>query len=175
MRRSKFRRPCKVLIFNGARVLVAIVRSLHCAAELTHENKSAIHNCCTGKSVRSGGKLLPPTAPWYPIGDGRFGQSDTQRVWRLVWHQTKVHLHTENGAYSPEGKGKAESEDCHLPPGNELTTTTIKALGGCNDAQNKCPLCCSFLISLLFGIFPSLRGGDFILVVATGLTWGKYH
>ena len=54
MRRSKFRRPCKVLIFNGARVLVAIVRSLHCAAELTHENKSAIHNCCTGKSVRSG-------------------------------------------------------------------------------------------------------------------------
>lgn len=41
MRRSKFRRPCKVLIFNGARVLVAIVRSLHCAAELTHENKSA--------------------------------------------------------------------------------------------------------------------------------------
>ena len=33
MRRSKFRRPCKVLIFNGARVLVAIVRSLHCAAE----------------------------------------------------------------------------------------------------------------------------------------------
>ena len=54
MRRSKFRRPCKVLIFNGARVLVAIVRSLHCAAELTHENKAAIHNCCTGKSVRSG-------------------------------------------------------------------------------------------------------------------------
>ena len=54
MRRSKFKRPCKVLIFNGARVLVAIVRSLHCASELTHENKSAIHNCCTGKSVRSG-------------------------------------------------------------------------------------------------------------------------
>ena len=35
-------------------MLVAIVRSLHCAAELTHENKSAIRNCCTGKSVRSG-------------------------------------------------------------------------------------------------------------------------
>ena len=40
MRRGKFRRPCKVFIFNGARVLVAIVRSLHSAAELTHENKS---------------------------------------------------------------------------------------------------------------------------------------
>ena len=54
MRRSKFRRLCRVLIFNGARVLVAIVRSLHCAAELMPENKSAIHNCCNGKSVRSG-------------------------------------------------------------------------------------------------------------------------
>ena len=27
-----------------------------------------------------GSLLLPPTAPGYPIGDGRFGQSDTQRV-----------------------------------------------------------------------------------------------
>ena len=44
----------QILIFNAAGELVAIVRSLHCAAELTHENKSAIHNCCTGKSVRSG-------------------------------------------------------------------------------------------------------------------------
>ena len=54
MRKSEFRRPQTILIFNGARVLIAIVRSLHCAAELTHENKSAIHNCCSGKSVRSG-------------------------------------------------------------------------------------------------------------------------
>ena len=54
MRRSKFRRPCNVIIFNAARVFVAIAWSLHCAAELTHENKSAIHNCCTSKSVRSG-------------------------------------------------------------------------------------------------------------------------
>ena len=56
-------------------------------------------------------------------------------------------------------------------PENELITATLKALGGCDDAQNKCPLYCSFLISLLFGIFPSLRGGDFILVVAIRLTW----
>ena len=153
MRRSKFRRPCKVLIFNGARVLVAIVRSLHSAAELTHENKSAIHNCCTGKSVRSGSVLLSTTAPWYPIGDGRFGQTNTERVWRFVWHQTKVHLHTEDGTYSPEGKGQAKSEDCHLPPGNELIMVTLKALDDCNDAQNKCPLYCSSPISLFFGIF----------------------
>ena len=40
-----------------------------------------------------GSLLLPPAAPRYPIRDGRFGQSDTQRVWRLVRHQTKVYLH----------------------------------------------------------------------------------
>ena len=62
-----------------------------------------------------------------------------------------------------------------MPPGNELITTTLKALVGCDDAQNKCPLYCSSLISLFFGIFPSLRGECLILMVATGLTWGKYH
>ena len=88
-----------------------------------------------------------------------------------MWRETKVYLHTENSAYSPEGKGKAESEDCHLPPGNELTTATLKASGGCNDAQNKYPLYCPSLISLFFGIFPNLRDEYLILVVATGLTY----
>ena len=54
MRRSKFRRPQKIRIFNGARVLIAIVRSLRCAAELTKDSRSAIHNCCVGKTRRSG-------------------------------------------------------------------------------------------------------------------------
>ena len=58
-----------------------------------------------------------------------------------------------------------------MPPGNELIMATIKLLGNCNDAQNKCSLYCYFLISRFFGIFPSLRGGDFILVVAIRLTW----
>ena len=40
-----------------------------------------------------------------------------------------------------------------MPPGNELTMATLKASGGCDDAQNKCSLYCSFLISLFFGIF----------------------
>ena len=92
-----------------------------------------------------------------------------------MWHQTKVYLHTEDGVYSPEGKGQAKSENCHLPPGNELTTATLKASGGCNDAQNKYPLYCLSLISLFFGIFPSLRDEYLILAIAIGLTWGKYH
>ena len=86
-------------------------------------------------------------------------------------HQSKVHLNTEDGTYSPEGKGQAKSENCHLPPGNELITATLKALVGCNDAQNKCPLYCPSLISLFFGIFPNLRDGDFILEVTTNPTY----
>ena len=58
-----------------------------------------------------------------------------------------------------------------MPPGNELITANLKALEDCNDAQNKCPLCCSFLISLFFGIFPNLRDGDFILEVTTNPTY----
>ena len=62
-----------------------------------------------------------------------------------------------------------------MPPGNELTMATLKLLVDCNDAQNKYPLYCLSLISLLFGIFPNLRGGYLILVVASAFTWGKYH
>ena len=42
---------------------------------------------------------------------------------------------------------------------------TIKVSGGCNDAQNKCPLYCPSLISLFFSIFPSMRGGHLILAI----------
>ena len=46
-----------------------------------------------------------------------------------------------------------------MPPGNELITATLKALGGCDDAQNKCSLYCYFLILRFFGIFPSREVG----------------
>lgn len=55
MRRSKFKRPKMVLIFNGAQVLIAVTRSLHSAAELTKGNLQSISFCCTGKYVTSGG------------------------------------------------------------------------------------------------------------------------
>lgn len=58
-----------------------------------------------------------------------------------------------------------------IPPGNELITATLKALVGCNDVQNKCPLYCSSLTPLFFGIFPGLRGGYLILVVTTNPTY----
>lgn len=55
MRKSSFNAPTVVLIFNSARVLVAIMRSAHCVAELTHNNLQSISHCCTGRYTHSRG------------------------------------------------------------------------------------------------------------------------
>ena len=55
MRRSYYKAPNIVLVFNKSRVLVAIFRSLHCAAELVHGNLQSMSNCCIGKYINSGG------------------------------------------------------------------------------------------------------------------------
>jgi hypothetical protein len=55
MRKSKFKEPKNVLVFNGARVLIAVVRSLHSASLLSGGNLQAISFCCTGKYISTGG------------------------------------------------------------------------------------------------------------------------
>ena len=115
MRRSKFRRPCKVLIFNGARVLVAIVRSLHSAAELTHENKSAIHNCCTGKSVRSGAYYYRQLHPDILLEMDDLDKLTLKEYDDLCGIKRK-YISTRKMAHIRQGgKGKADGEDvCRL-------------------------------------------------------------
>ena len=54
MRRSKFVRPKVVLIFNGAKHLIAITRSIRSATELTKGSRSSISACCIGKHKSSG-------------------------------------------------------------------------------------------------------------------------
>lgn len=55
MIKDPFKQPKQVLVFNGAYVLIAIVRSLHSAAEFSGNNLQAISFCCTGKYVATGG------------------------------------------------------------------------------------------------------------------------
>ncbi len=55
MKRSAYNIPKRVLIFNGARKLIAFARSLHAAAELTGVSTMAVSYCCTGKSYASNG------------------------------------------------------------------------------------------------------------------------
>ncbi len=43
-----------VLIFNGARRLIAVVDSMRHAAELTHNNVTAVHFSCTGEHLSCG-------------------------------------------------------------------------------------------------------------------------
>lgn len=45
----------QVLVFNGAYVLVAVVRSLHSAADFSGINLQSISFSCTGKYVATGG------------------------------------------------------------------------------------------------------------------------
>lgn len=55
MRKSKFKEPKTVLVFNGAQVLIAITRSLHSAQSLSGGNLQAISFSCTGKYISTGG------------------------------------------------------------------------------------------------------------------------
>ena len=68
MRRSNFKRPKTVLVFNRAQVLVAVIRSLHSAAELRKGNLQAISFCCTGKYVCSGGLYFRHLHPDVEVG-----------------------------------------------------------------------------------------------------------
>lgn len=47
--------PKKVLVFNGNRTLIAIVRSVRAAAEFSKGNMQAIANACSGKFISSNG------------------------------------------------------------------------------------------------------------------------
>lgn len=47
--------PKRVLVFNGNRTLIAIVRSVRAAAEFSKGNMQAIANACSGQSISSNG------------------------------------------------------------------------------------------------------------------------
>lgn len=55
MRKSRFKQPKNVLIFNGARTLISITRSLQAASLLTGGNLQAISFCCLGRYISTGG------------------------------------------------------------------------------------------------------------------------
>ncbi|NDV80812.1 hypothetical protein [Bacteroides sp. 51] len=55
MGKSIYKKAKHVLVFNGAQVLIAIVRSLRSASELTGGNTQAISFVCTGKYISTGG------------------------------------------------------------------------------------------------------------------------
>lgn len=55
MSRGPFKDAKKVLVFNGARVLIALVRSLQSASEYSGKSAQSISMACTGKYVSTGG------------------------------------------------------------------------------------------------------------------------
>lgn len=63
MRKSKFKEPKPILVFNGARVLISIFRSLHSAADFSGGNLQAISFSCTGKYISTGGYYFRHISP----------------------------------------------------------------------------------------------------------------
>lgn len=55
MTKSYLKEPKMVLVFNGARVLIGISRSMHSAALMTGSNLQAISFCCSGKYISTNG------------------------------------------------------------------------------------------------------------------------
>ena len=55
MRRSSYKAPKVVLVFNDTRKLIAIVRSLHTTSEIMFGCLQSISFCCTGKYIQSCG------------------------------------------------------------------------------------------------------------------------
>ena len=54
-RKSCFREPKKVLIFNEHRILIAVIKSLHTATQITRITTQTISLCCTGHRISSNG------------------------------------------------------------------------------------------------------------------------
>lgn len=54
MKRSPFHKPKQVLVFNGAYVLIGILRSIRSAAEHSGTHPQAISLACSGDNVTSG-------------------------------------------------------------------------------------------------------------------------
>lgn len=54
MKRSPFHQPKQVLVFNGAYVLIGIIRSIRSAAEHSGTHAQAISLACSGENVTSG-------------------------------------------------------------------------------------------------------------------------
>lgn len=74
MRKSKFKEPKQILVFNGARVLIAIFRSLHSASNFSGKNLQSISFSSTGKYISTGGYYFRHISPEIEI---ELGDIDT--------------------------------------------------------------------------------------------------
>jgi len=90
-RRSKFKEPKMVLVFNGARVLIAVLRSLHSAAEFSGCNLQAISFSCTGKYISTGGYYYRHIHPDIQLEINDIDNLTLEEYDKLCGHDRKYH------------------------------------------------------------------------------------
>lgn len=106
---SSFRQPKQVLVFNHTRILVAVVRSMQSAADLTRSSIKAVSRTCQGNYVSTAGLYFRRLHPDIIV--------DTSDLDTLHLEEYDA-LCGERRRYLPRDKMKiirAEFEDRHSP------------------------------------------------------------
>jgi hypothetical protein len=111
MRKSKFKEPKNVLVFNGARVLIAVVRSLHSASVFSGGNLQAISFCCTGKYISTGGFYFRHVHPEIEIEIGDLDNLKLEDYDNLCGEERRYHSVREMAKKRNQTEKKRKSKD----------------------------------------------------------------
>lgn len=91
MKNSPFKQPKQVLVFNGAQVLIAVVRSLHATAEFSYGNLQAISFSCTGRYISTGGFYFRHQHPDMQLDQNNLPPIKLQDYDRMYGYERKYH------------------------------------------------------------------------------------
>lgn len=91
MGKGPFKDAKRVLVFNGARVLVAIVRSLQTVSDLTGKSPQSISMACTGKYVSTGGFYFRHASKNVEIEEDDIGKLKLADYDNLCGEERKYH------------------------------------------------------------------------------------
>lgn len=128
MGKRKYKEPKHILIFNPMRVLIAIVRSLHTAAEISGRNLQAISFCCTGKYISSGGYYFRHIKPDVKIDINDLDNLRLEAYDKMCGEEREYHSSKQlsfirdnfpNRLNIRKKPGKRKKDEVKQPPNNE--------------------------------------------------------
>ena len=110
MKNNGFLKDAKqVLVFNGAQVLVGIVRSVRSTYELTNGNLQAISFACTGRLISTGGFYFRHVHPDIEIEISDIGTLKLQDYDKMCGETRKYHSVRDMAARKRDTKIKLKT------------------------------------------------------------------
>lgn len=109
MGKSNFREAKKVLIFNGAKVLMCIFQSMHSAAQTTGTSLQAISFCCSGKYIATRGMYFRHLHPDIVVDSSDVGVLQLKEYDKMCgeerrYYTVRVMAHKRDGLKKKQGK-----------------------------------------------------------------------